>query len=160
MRKARAEWMCSEEAFPYERRTAGPVEDESLPSRGLPSCFLSGDDWLQGDWSVVLSITQWLLRSHLPSAQVFVSILGLSPTLWPCALVFPNQHTPLLLFLILGAPLALTVDILSWTQFGVCSLASCTVDAAKDTCLPFLLPTYASWGDGLESRGMCLQKTS
>ena len=72
------------------------VEDESLPSRGLPSCFLSVDDWLQGDRSVVSSITQWPLHSHLPSAQVFVSVLSLSPTLWPCALVFPNQHIPLL----------------------------------------------------------------
>ena len=49
MIKALIEGMCSEQAFPFERHTTGLVEEESLPSRGLPSCFPSMVARLQGD---------------------------------------------------------------------------------------------------------------
>ena len=118
--------------------------------------------WMTGckgtdQWSRALhngpSILTCLVHKSLSPFSVYLQ--PFDPVLW----FFQISTYPCFSFLILGAPLALTVDILSWTQFGICSLASRTVDTAKDTCLPSLLPTYASWGDGLESRGMCLQKT-
>ena len=43
MKKALAEGTCSEQAFPYERRTAGLVEDAAAAAKSLQSCLTLHD---------------------------------------------------------------------------------------------------------------------
>ena len=43
MKKALAEGTCSEQAFPYERRTAGLVEDATAAAKSLQSCLTLHD---------------------------------------------------------------------------------------------------------------------
>ena len=43
MKKALTEGTCSEQTFPYERRTAGLVEDATAAAKSLQSCLTLHD---------------------------------------------------------------------------------------------------------------------
>lgn len=126
--------MNSEQAFLEEKYAPGLVDEETLPNRVFPSHFLFLDHRLGGP--VISSLKHCTRVPSFSLASFTRPCLG-SPGIsspWTLSLSQPTQALACLLLL---CERCSRTD--GWTRFGICSLAPCTVAAAKDT---LLLPSY------------------